>query len=73
VQDTSVSINMLVQLELKAQDATSKEVLWTTNSQIDITETSDANSTDRQVDITKLKKVIDSAVKKMTKGVPPRK
>lgn len=73
VKDTKVTFDMLVQLELKAQDPTSKEVLWTANSQVDFNETSDANSTDRQVDITKLRKVIDSAVIKMTKDVPSSK
>lgn len=73
VKDTTVTVNTLVQLELKAQDISSNEVLWDANSQVDFDATSDAHSTDRQVDITKLRKVIDSAVLKMTKDVPSRK
>ena len=68
--DRSVSVNMLVLLELTAHDSKSKSILWNATSQVDLVMAYDADETNRLIDLVKARKLIDSAVSNMAKKVP---
>lgn len=72
-EDRTIKVNILVLLELKAQDANSDISLWTANSQVNINDGFDAETSDRMIDINKARTLIDSAVAKMTNEVPSKK
>ena len=73
INDRTVSVNMLVLLELKAQDANSNLTLWNANSQVSLEMGFDANKTDRLINITEAKEMVDTAVVEMTRKVPSKK